>query len=203
MLLPKKGERKATVIRIKKDGSISGASGYTLINKDDLSDYLRVNHLTFKDSSISKIVLKDEITGEYSRIGTGSFNEKAKKEILCNLLKAENEYNQMTGNAEHLITDDEIREIKKIWMRSSLDVNYIDEMMLASGREKVDVIQDSFELMNRTYEEQIKKILESKGLDYELLNSLVLFEKDNMYKNDKNAIQSFIDTTFKSDKVNF
>ena len=180
LLVPKKGDRKRTIIRLEKDGSFGKNEEFVLINKDDLSLYMKKHNLTFKSTQISKIVLKDHLTGEYFRIGTGPYNEKAKKEIFYNLIKAENEYQSLVNKNVYLITDEEIVEIKKIWFRNSIDTDYIDDVLESFGRKRVDIIQDSFELMNRSYEAKIKDILNKKKLDYEIFNALVIQEKETM-----------------------
>ena len=202
LLIPQKGSRKKTIIRLRDNGDLV-SSNYVLIDKDSLSEYMKENDLSFKDNEISRIILKDKITDEYYRIGTGSYNETAKKEIFYNLLKTENEYNTFNEQPINLIVDEEIVEIKKLWLKSSIDCQFIDDTLSKFGRKPVEIVQDSFEMMNKSYESKIKSILDAKGLDYELLNTLVLYEKEIMNNPDKNKMQVFIDQTFKSDKFNY
>ena len=63
---------------------------------------------------------------------------------------------------------------------------------------------DAFELMNAKYEKTMRDILAKNNLDYEVLNSLVLKEKELSNSNNaKDEMQSFIDITFKSDMINY
>lgn len=55
---------------------------------------MKENNLSFKDSFMSKIILKDSVTDEYFKIGTGPFNDFAKMEIFARLMKAEKEFNK-------------------------------------------------------------------------------------------------------------
>ena len=200
LVIPKKGNRGRTVIRIGDD---SCEHGFVFVEMDNLASFMAEQHLTFKDSKMAKVILKDSVTGNYYRIGTGPFNSKAKKEIFFNLIETEYKYREKCNAKIQLITDDEILEIKKQWIKSSMDVDYIDKVMDKFNRDKVEIIQDSFEIINQKYELKLKGVLEKNNLDYEILNTLIQQEKELSLKTDRKEMLSFIDSTFKSDKVSF
>ena len=200
LVIPKKGNRGRSVIRLDNN---NGDHGFVFVEKDNLATFMSEQHLTFKDSKMAKVILKDSVTGNYYRIGTGPFNERAKKEIFFNLMETEYKYSEKRDTRTLLITNDEILEIKKQWLKSSMDVGYIDEVMERFKRDKVEIVQDSFELINQKYESKLKSILEKNDLDYEILNSLIQQEKELSLKTDRKEMLSFIDSTFKSDKVSF
>lgn len=202
--IPQKGSRKKVEIPLAEDGSISAQSNYKCIEINSLSQYMKKNKLSFKDPKMAYLILFDRINGEYSRLGTGPYNEKAREEIFYKLIETEHKYNEMTKQSVHLIEDGEIEEIKKIWLRSSFDVAFIDSVLKEFKREKVEIVQDAFELMNAKYEKTMRNILAKNNLDYEVLNALVLKEKELSNSNNaKDEMQSYIDITFKADMINY
>ena len=201
--IPRKGSRQKIEIRISEEGEIIGGSDYFIVEKDELSNYLKEKGLTFKSQELSKIILIDRITKEYYKIGVGSFNDEAKKLIFYKLIETEHEYNKRSKNRCKLITDKEIDEIKKKWIKSSMDIEYIDNTLEKFGRKKVTFIQDAFELNTRNYEGLLKEILQKRGLDYETLNKLVRQEREAISKANKDEMQAYIEEALNSDKVNF
>ena len=143
------------------------------------------------------------MTGEYLKIGTGPFNENAKREIFYKLIETEYKYNQLIDDRVNLITDEEVEEIKKAWLRSSMDIRYIDEIMAKFGRNIVEIVQDSFELMNQKYEKQLKTILYENDLDLEVLSNLIQEERKHIGANKKEEMQDIIASVFESDRVNY
>ena len=203
LIIPKKGGRKKTAIQIDDSGKIVGDSIFTIIPKDLLSDYMRKNGLSFKDSEMARVILYDRLNDEFSRIGAGPFNEKARKAIFYKLIEAERDYNKYIKDKVKLITDSEIEEIKKCWMQRSIDVSYIDEVLERFGRNKVEIIQDSFQKVSQKYEQTIKTILSKYDLDYEVFNSLVQKEREFSNKTDKSEMIDYIEALFKTDKLSY
>ena len=199
----KNDKKKTKSIYLDEKGNIKGNSDFILIDKDKLSEYMKEQKMNFKDPRMAKILLVDRITDEYFKIGTGPFNERAKKEIFYNLMETENRYNALVKDKTVLITDDEIEEIKKTWIRSSMDVTYIDDVMKHFGRQKVEIIQDSFEMINQKYEKRLKEMLNEKDLDIEVLSSLIQNERRCISNNKKAEMQDIIASIFESDKVNY
>ena len=140
---------------------------------------------------------------EYFKIGTGPFNDFAKVEILTKLLEAEKEYNKKLSNYCKLITDDEIIEIKKLWLKQSLDINLIDQLLQSIGRDPVKLIMDTFETMNQKYEKQLSSILKNKNLEMDVLVELIQQEKKCITNNKRDEMQKFIRNLFESDKINY
>ena len=198
-----KNRSNSVMIPVSKDGTVDTGSGYTLIEKDSLRKYMEENKMSFKDPRVAKIVLKDTITGEFFKIGTGPFNGKAKIEIFEKLMDAEHEYNSLSAEKTYLISDEEINEIKRLWSKSSIDPVIIDEIMEKNGRNSVDFVMDSFEVMNQKYLKDLAEIMKKSGLDMEVLASLIQSERECINNNDKNGMQSAIETIFESDKVNY
>lgn len=205
LLIPQKGSREKIVIRLDKGGNPinSENKSYTLINKKMLSSYLKENNLTFKSPELTNLVLRDEITGNYERLGTGPFTDEAKKIIFEKLLEVEYNLNNSQRERFELITDSEILEIKKIWSKSTLGVSFIDSILEKYGRKPVDIVLDAFEIANKKYEKLLRQVLKKNKLDYEIANKLIVAERENLGKTDRSNIQSIIMSTFNADKDNF
>lgn len=194
---------KTVSIPLDKSGKLPTKCGYKLVEKDELSKYLKKNKLNFKSSELSKLILRDSITDEYHKIGTGPFNEKAKKEMFYKLIETEKKYNNAVKNKSQLISDEEISEIKKIWLSSSIDIDFIDKTLSHFGRNKVEIVRDSFELMNKEYEEQLRSILDKEDLDFEILNDLIRSERKCMSNDERDKMIDIISSTLESDKINY
>lgn len=203
VLVGGKDRTRSVMIPVNKNGTISKTTGYTLVEKDALSEYMKNEGLTFKDPRMAKIILIDNITQEFFKIGTGPFNDKAKIEIFQKLMVAEQKYNELSAEKTHLISDEEINEIKKYWLKSSIDLSIIDEAMDKSLRNRTDFVQDSFEVMNQKYMKDLEIILKEKHLDVEILSLLVQNERECINKNKKEEMQGIIASIFEADKNNY
>ena len=205
LMIPKKGSRDKIIIRLDSKGNPveTKEKAYVLINKNELSDYLKNNNLSFKSPELANLVLRDEITGNYERLGTGPFTDDAKKMILERLLEVEFGLKQSPKTSFELITDSEILEIKKLWSKTTLGISFIDELLKKYGRKPVDIVLDSFEITNKKYEKILKQVLKKSNLDYEIVNKLVVAERDNLGKTDRTNIQNVITSVFNADKDNY
>ena len=203
LLIPKKGKKKEIIIRIDEDVKFSENTNFILLEVDKMSEYLKQNNLSFKNKEMAKIILYDKINDEYSRIGMGPYNEYGRLEILKKLLVAEKLYNEGRKKPIELISDSEIEEIKKLWIKNSFDVEKIDELLSENGRNAVSLVYDSFDINNSMYEEKLKKILSNENLDYEVVNTLIGYEKNLVTKDKRTAMQDIIDSILKADKNNY
>lgn len=200
--IPKKGARDKIDIRLDKNlNPIS--EEYYVVELDKLSLYMRQNNLTFKSPELSKILLKDRITSELFRLGTGPFTDGAKKEIFKKLIKTEAELNHKVKMPLTLITDLEIVEIKKLWDKQGMDTSFIDTVLSENGRKSVEIYRDAFEEINIKYRSKLNSILKKHGLDYEIVNKLVQSEKELVLKENRKEIQDVISSVFNADKSNY
>ena len=205
LMIPKKGSREKIVIRLDKNGNPieNSNKAYVLINKKELPQYLRNNNLTFKSPELANLVLRDEITGDYERLGTGPFTDEAKKLIFEKLIEVEYNLNKSQERHFELITNEEILEIKKLWAKSTLGVSYIDEVLKKFERKPVDIVLDAFEITNKKYEKVLKQVLKKSNLDYEIVNKLIVAERENLGKTDRTNVQNVIMSVFNADKDNY
>ena len=205
LVIPKKGSRSKTIIRLDKQGNpvATNESNYILVQKNDLSNYLKEKGLTFKSPELSNLILRDEITGNYERLGTGPFTDEAKKMIFEKLLDVEKYLNDNQTKHFELITDQEIVEIKKIWSKSAIDISFIDSILERNGRKPVDIVLDALEITNKRYEQSLKKILEHNNLDFEIINKLIVAERESLGQSDRSNMQSLITSVFNADKDNY
>ena len=206
LLIPKKGSREKIVIRLDKNGfpldNVSNKN-YVLVYKKDLSQYLKANNLSFKSPELANLILRDEITGNYERLGTGPFTDDAKKLIFEKLIEVEKNINESQERHFELITDEEIAEIKKLWSKSTIGTSFIDETLKKNNRKPVNIVLDSFEITNKKYERILKQVLKKNGLDYEIVNKLIVAERENIGRNDRSNMQNAIMSVFNADKDNF
>lgn len=205
LLIPKKGSREKIVIYLDELGNPIESNNklFKLINKKDLPEYLKKNNLTFKSPELANLVLRDEVTGNYEKLGTGPFTDEAKVLIFEKLIQVESNLNSNQNRHFELITNAEIAEIKKIWSKTTLGTKPVDDILLKYNRNKVDIILDSFEITNLKYENTLKKILCKRNLDYEIVNKLIVAERENFGKSDRSSMQNSIMTIFNADKDNY
>ncbi len=205
--IPQKGDREKIIIRINENGSLTDSCNqeYPVVEINNLSNYIKKNNYTFKSKELAQIILYDRITGEYSRLGVGPFTDEAKIEILEKLLETEYKFNCHVGINEkiQLISDIEILEIKKIWNKNGMSETTIDKLLEKYARNKIVLLKDSFEIVNQKYESKLKKKLKTYKLEYEIVNKLLLKEKDLLAKDDRKEIQNEIEALFNADRRNF
>ena len=205
IVLKGKQKTQAVEIKVSDKNKIDSSTGYILLEKEKLRDYMEKNGITFKDSIMSKIILFDEVANEFYKIGTGPFNDKARIEMFQKLMKAEFEYNNIQSKNEYvkLITDEEVLEIKKIWLKQAIDIKKIDDAMIEIGRKPVDIVMDSFENMNQRYEKKLRNIFDKHNLDVTVLADLIQKEKDCITNNKHEEMQRNIIDVFEADKINY
>jgi len=202
---PKKGDREKITINITKDGKLFDTNGmeYPVADLNNFSDYLKKNNLNFKSPELGKIILFDHITGDYFRLGVGPYTDDAKKEIFEKLIKTESEFNRNLEQKTLLITNEEILEIKRMWKKNSLDIKFVDDVMKKYGRKPVYFIEDSFAKTNDKYAAELKKMIKKQGLEFEVLNQLVLKERELLVKENRDEIMNEISSIFNADKRNY
>lgn len=205
LMIPKKGSREKIVIRLDEKGNPieNKEKSYVLINKNNLSNYLKENNLSFKSPELANLVLRDEITCNYERLGTGPFTDEAKKLIFEKLIEVEYNLNLRQKRHLELITDAEILEIKKLWSKTTMDISFIDEVLSKYNRKPVDIVLDAFEVTNKKYEKVLKLVLKKENLDYEIVKKLIVAERENLGKSDRSNIQNIIMSVFNADKDNY
>lgn len=205
LMIPKKGSRDKIVIRLDKEGNPLDTTDktYVLIYKNELPQYLKANKLTFKSPELANLVLRDEITGDYERLGTGPFTDEAKMMILEKLIEVEYNLNKSQSKHFELITDEEILEIKKLWAKTTIGIQFIDDLLEKYERKPVEIVLDAFEITNKKYEKILKTVLKRDGLDYEIVNKLIVAERENLGKTDRTNMQNSILSVFNADKDNY
>lgn len=202
---PKKGDRDKIIIYIKEDGTLIDDNNieYPVVDMDKFSEYLKANNLTFKSNELGKLILHDHITNDYFKLGVGPYTDDAKKEIFERLISTEYEFNKDSRVNTLLITDEEILEIKKLWKKNSLDIKFIDDTLKKYNRKSVYFIQDSFDRTNDKYSSELKKMIKKQGLEFEVLNRLVMKERELLVKENREEIMNEISSIFNADKRNY
>ena len=204
LIIPKKGDKDKIVINVYENDNLIDNLGnkYTVVLDDNFMKYLKENNLTLSSSSLEYLIIKDHITGEYSRLGSGPYTDDAKKEIFKKLIHTESIYNLSVSNKVELITDAEIIEIKKLWRSAGLDVSFIDETLNKYNRKVKIIKKDSFDIINKKFEEKLIKHAQNRELDYKVIKKLLELEKDYLIKEDRSDLQNEIAKLFESDKMN-
>lgn len=202
---PRKGDREKITINITKDGKLFDSNGTEspVVDLNNFSDYLKNNNLNFNSPELGKIILFDHITGDYFRLGVGPYTDEAKKEIFEKLIKTESDFNKNLEQKTLLITNEEILEIKRMWKKNSLDIKFIDDVMKKHGRKPVYFVEDSFAKTNDKYAAELKKMIKKQGLEFEVLNQLVLKERELLVKENRDEIMNEISSIFNADKRNY
>ena len=204
LIIPKKGDKEKIIISIEENENLKDNFGnkYTVVMDDYFFNYLKRNNLTLSSPNLEYLLIKDHITGEYSKLGSGPYTDEAKKEIFSRLIHTEFVFNSNVTNKIELITDAEIIEIKKMWRSSGLDISFIDEVLRKYGRKVKSIKKDSFDIINKKFEEKLINHSKHDGVDYKVIKKLLELEKDYLIKEDRSEIQDEISKLFESDKMN-
>ena len=84
-----------------------------------------------------------------------------------------------------------------------MDISFIDNILERNGRKPVDIVLDALEITNKRYEQSLKKILEHNNLDFEIINKLIVAERESLGQSDRSNMQSLITSVFNADKDNY
>jgi len=90
-----------------------------------------------------------------------------------------------------------------MWKKNSLDIKFVDDVMKKYGRKPVYFIEDSFAKTNDKYAAELKKMIKKQGLEFEVLNQLVLKERELLVKENRDEIMNEISSIFNADKRNY
>ena len=203
LVIPKKGDREQIEIPLDESGRIKDMSSlYWIVEDGQLSEFMRAKKLKARSPELSKVIIHDSVTGTYSRLGTGPFTYEAKIKIFERLLEAESRYNEGTKNKVQLISDSEIAEIIKIWMKNGDDIAPINETLLKFGRPAVTLIKDDFDYISEHYSEDMRRMAKKKQLEIDVLNRLLQIEKSQMCNDDRTEAREEMLSIFTSDRFN-
>lgn len=204
LIIPKKGDRNQLDIKLNQNGEIADkTSQFFIVEEGKLSEYMSEKSLSTKSTELAYAIIRNPITGEYSRLGTGPFTQEARVEILKRLLDSETKYRELSKTDVHLILDSELVEIMKLWKKAGEDTEIINELLAKHGRKPLEVLEDDFDIFSNKYSSEIKALVRRNHLDMDIVNRLLQIEKEHSFEDQRTDAQQEILSAFSSDRFNF
>ena len=203
LVIPKKGDREQIEINLAGNTTIADdGTPYWIVKDGALADFMRIHRLKATSTELSRVIIYDEVTDTYSRLGTGPFTYEAKIEILDKLLSAEVEYNKGAQEKAILISDAEIAEIMKIWSKLGEEIAPINEVLTKHGRSPITLLRDDFDYINENYSADMRTMARKNKLELDVLNRLLQIEKLHNCDEDRSEAVKEITGLFVSDRMN-
>lgn len=179
LIIPKKSGRKRVSITVKKKSSLKASNGdiYTVIESKDLRNYIRHNKIDLDDGEIPNLLIHDEFD-HYNMLGLGPYTFKARAKMLADLLKLQKEVND-AGHKVELISDDELREIRRQWLKRGLIEDSVSKIYSAIYNKNLVCEKNDIELISSSQYEILKEICDEQDVYVDPLIKMINLEKDN------------------------
>lgn len=169
IVIPKKSHRQKQVIPVSSFDEI--------VHKDDLREYISKNNIDLASSYDPNILITDD-EGNYYQLGLGPFTLEARKEILERLLKTQNNIRHPFDESYKLIQDDELKEIRKIWISQGDLTDSLPELAKNVLGYELDWERDH--KLNFTEEElsYLEMICQEEDIDFQLMKKLLIIQRE-------------------------
>ncbi|WP_295131429.1 DNA phosphorothioation system sulfurtransferase DndC [uncultured Catenibacterium sp.] len=179
LIIPKKSGREKVTITVKKNSSLKASNDdiYTVIESKDLRNYIRHNRIDLDDGEIPNLLIHDEFD-HYNMLGLGPYTFKARAKMLADLLKLQKEVND-AGHKVQLISDDELREIRRQWLKRGLIEDSVSKIYSAVYNKDLVCEKNDIELISSSQYEILKEICDEQDVYVDPLIKMLNLEKDN------------------------
>lgn len=178
VVIPKKGGRKHQE---------NPLTDYTIVHRDELSNYVKENKIDLRAPKDHKILVKYQEEGldgipvtRYAQLGLGPYTMEARQEILTRLLKLERDLQHPEEENYELISEDELKEIRKIWADQGEWADIIPLLYESVYRNKkvINWEEDDQPLLSEEQIAQLQMLCDEYNVDPRVLKKLLDIEQD-------------------------
>jgi DNA sulfur modification protein DndC len=176
VLIPKKSSRPKQYIPLEK---------YTIVNKDELKDYIDRNNIDLSAPEDQMILVKYEeelfdgtIVEKYAQLGLGPFTMETRREILTKLLKVQKELKHPEDPHYELISVDELKAIRKVWFKNGDWEDQVPHIFESVMGYSLDWETDDRPLFNKDQISDLELLCDQYKLDIKVIKKLISIEKD-------------------------
>lgn len=174
IIIPKKSGREK--VELVFDGNklkSSNGEDFTLVNEKNLNSYIKKNNIDLTKGEIPNLIIQKE--NDFYMLGVGPYTFEARFEIITKLLQIQKE---MQSRGVELITEDELRQIRREWFNRGLIEDRLPKIYAQVFEEDINWEQNDIKLMDETQYEKLKKICKEKNVLINPIVEMIKMEKE-------------------------
>ena len=174
---------------------------YIVIEKEHLSEYIKKNNIDLTLAEIPNLLIKDS-EEHYSMLGLGPYTFEARKTMLVRLLQIQYDL-QNEGRNITLITNDELKEIRRQWNKRGYIADSVSHIYQQIYGESLDFESNDSQLLNREQYSILKQICETERVYIDPLIELLQLEKVKQSYKIKKEVSKDISRILKKDYLHY
>jgi len=197
VLIPKKSSRLKQHIPL---------SDFTIINKDNLKEYVEMNNIDLSASIDHKLLitydeetLDGNVVKRYAQLGLGPFTMETRQEILIRLLEVQKNLTHPDDPNYELISIEELKEIRKIWFNNGVWDDPIPTIYKEIFKKDVDWEIDDRPLFDKDQVSDLELLCEQYKVDINVLKKLIAIEKSYSGYKVRRGLMDELSKTLKQD----
>ena len=179
LIIPKKSGRDKIEIPLTNSNILIASNGeeYIVVESSNLKKYILNNGIDLDKSDIPNLIVHDEYDN-YNMLGLGPYTFKARAKMLQYLLEIQKSLCD-DGHAVSLITNEELREIRRQWLKRGLIDDYVPKIYYSVYKEELNCEKNDVELINNSQYEKIQSLCIEQQVYIEPLIEMLNLEKNN------------------------
>lgn len=188
VIIPKKSRRKAERILL---------DDFTILDKHELNEFLKENDIDLSTSDDPNILVRNG--DSLQRFGLGPFTMDAREMILKKLLITEKELNHPTDPNHSLISESELKAIRKIWLDNGDFEDRIPAIYYEVNGHHLDWEFDDHPLFDSEQITDLELLADQMDIDMKVLKRLIQIEKDHNGHKIRRGVTQEISKALKQD----
>lgn len=162
--------------------------------ENEARHYIIKNRIDLDSGKNPKIIIKN-VEGQFSKLGNGPFTFEFRKKMLKKLLETERDLE----TKYKLIKIEELNEIRKLWIKQGDWQDSVSKIYKETYNEDLEVVNDDVQMFDADEYEEIKKICDKQGFNFNTFLELVNIEKNYLGYIYRNETQKEIQKTLNKD----
>ncbi|MFF5996528.1 DNA phosphorothioation system sulfurtransferase DndC [Lysinibacillus sp. KU-BSD001] len=178
LIIPKKSGRAA---------SREYLEDYTIIEKNELQDYIQKNNIDLSAAEDQKVLIRyeeetldGEIVEKHAQLGLGPYTMETRREILQRLLAVQRTIVHPEDPSYELISVDELKEIRRVWLKQGEWEDYVPMIYekVYANQKTIDWEKDDRPLLTYEQMNQLEMLCQEFNVDVKVMRKLINAEKE-------------------------
>lgn len=198
-IIPKKSKRERIVIEKIDEATGKDNLGkiWNIFNSEnEAKKYIKKKKIDLSSSDDPRIIAKLK-TGIYGQLGLGPYTLETRKQILKRLLILQKNLEKPIK----LITDEELFEIRKIWIEQGFLDDDLPSIYHDIYGEHLDFKKDDVPLVDHEDLEILRTLCDENDIDFEMYKKIITIEKENIGNTIRRKAVNKISSTIKQDYI--
>ena len=175
LIIPKKSGREKVLLSIKNGHVISdNQERFSLVQESELNQFIKQNKIDLTKGENPNIIIQKE--DGYYMLGVGPYTFEARFEMIEKLLQIQKDYED---RGVTLITDDELRQIRREWFKRGLIEDKLPKIYANIFGKDLKWEQNDIQFMNEDQYDKLKDLCDANGIHVTPIIEMLKLEKEN------------------------